>query len=1010
MDAFQFPATAPSPTQTAISTFRIAQTYPSAAPTASSPLISTSSPTLPATPTAMRSKRKSIPMRSPSWTDSQELSPGVIFQMPFGYLRSAKSPSLTGSEDGTAGNTPPSHYPSPASSIRRSVSGPDVSEHNLFNGQTTPASPLTRSGLGIRVQEDYSEQEATHPLDQPINLSNQDASVEQASVSDESDLGQDPAVNGQGASTAMETDEQISQDSMPTPPSTSTVSATLRMETPNGGTSNPRHVLDTPQSEKAQQNVESIAVSVIVTAMEIATPQPQHASIDLKETDPQREGSKDSPTIAQEDDPSLLPLWAQRWLSIRRQSLIPRNELDFVKGSGILPPPSTDLVIPGGARIKAYPPLLSDFVKFQEELEAKQTEQDSEMAAQNGGSNGGKRRKAGAGKGRGSISTQGARQDDDADEYVGADQIHSTSLKRRRSSHTIQEADVLEEGDFHGPGRGTSRHRRRAHGVDGHGSFSPSISPPAQDEAAYQQNNHASSQPMKLGSPVELSSSTFERGSLRRGPKGKDKLTAKARQTAGGRHDHRDLSWEEPHDIEDEEQYLDGYSDAEGRLRSISNQRRASITASTSGPREKGKGKKDTRLTQKRIGGKNFAVDPNDTEEENSRVEFLQAHDRERYHAGSYGVIPVSEAEFEAIRAREIMDLQRSGRGYHQFKTLKPLLNAIQSEDESVGESSLDGRSRKGNAAGRGGYLNNNINNRVNGGLEAARKRSIQEEVSDLSSSVSKKAKHNITKASRKGGSHADVGTGGPKRGRKAGDARHSIHGSNDESLAMAEALMEMHDGTVDDDETEDEFVPYRGGVDDDHSDSQDDREASGGRLHERVMHQDKAVNQKRANGKMSTPKTLKTAAATAGGTTSPQQPKKKKPTVADPSKLKQHNKAKVSISGAGHHGGSIFSMAGQGFGHGATTTASSKHCEACGANDTPCWRPGYIVNTVLCNSCGLRYKKSNVFCTKVECKYIPLKTEYASMEADRVKHERDHLVCIQCKGRVALPIPKEAS
>lgn len=87
---------------------------------------------------------------------------------------------------------------------------------------------------------------------------------------------------------------------------------------------------------------------------------------------------------------------------------------------------------------------------------------------------------------------------------------------------------------------------------------------------------------------------------------------------------------------------------------------------------------------------------------------------------------------------------------------------------------------------------------------------------------------------------------------------------------------------------------------------------------------------------------------------------------------------------------------------------ATTKKCEACGASETPCWRPGYTAHSALCNSCGLRYKKSNVFCAKVGCKYIPLKTEYAAMEAERVKSGRAHLVCHKCKGPVALPMIKE--
>lgn len=81
-----------------------------------------------------------------------------------------------------------------------------------------------------------------------------------------------------------------------------------------------------------------------------------------------------------------------------------------------------------------------------------------------------------------------------------------------------------------------------------------------------------------------------------------------------------------------------------------------------------------------------------------------------------------------------------------------------------------------------------------------------------------------------------------------------------------------------------------------------------------------------------------------------------------------------------------------------------AKECEACKQKETPCWRPGYTPGGSLCNSCGLRYKKSGVFCPKEGCKYIPLKTEYASMEEERLAMNKEHLKCRKCHGRVELP------
>ena len=52
----------------------------------------------------------------------------------------------------------------------------------------------------------------------------------------------------------------------------------------------------------------------------------------------------------------------------------------------------------------------------------------------------------------------------------------------------------------------------------------------------------------------------------------------------------------------------------------------------------------------------------------------------------------------------------------------------------------------------------------------------------------------------------------------------------------------------------------------------------------------------------------------------------------------------------------------------------NKKTCQSCGTKSTPCWRPGWDHNLLLCNSCGLRYKKIKLFCDK--CFYIPLKNE----------------------------------
>ncbi|KAJ1923170.1 DNA-binding transcription repressor [Tieghemiomyces parasiticus] len=51
--------------------------------------------------------------------------------------------------------------------------------------------------------------------------------------------------------------------------------------------------------------------------------------------------------------------------------------------------------------------------------------------------------------------------------------------------------------------------------------------------------------------------------------------------------------------------------------------------------------------------------------------------------------------------------------------------------------------------------------------------------------------------------------------------------------------------------------------------------------------------------------------------------------------------------------------------------------CISCSNSNTPCWRPGWDNSISLCNSCGLRFKKSKIFCK--QCRYVPLKSEIQS-------------------------------
>ncbi|KAF9963889.1 DNA-binding transcription repressor [Modicella reniformis] len=1079
-------------------------------------------------------------MRSPSLADSQEYAPGVIFQFPFGSPsgypgRSARCPSspLAGSDDGHNGanttgagrHTPPSHYPSPAASIRHlehnnnnNSSGNNSNNANannnnnggsssdLFAGQVTPASPLTRSGLGICVQEEeeddeeYSESEvAPHPLDQPTQSSSSSAATATSTATSSNVL--------ESGSLSMEIDPPASEPQkreghIPTPPSTVMVPATQRMETTreNGnGNSNgiksslspspsppplrssssaptrsTANVLGTPKSEKTLAEVESQTGAITKGSSCSSNGNDLTTGKERASVDQQQQQHEDEA----EDNMSLIPLWAQRQLSIRRQSLIPRNELNFVTGSGILPPPSTDLVIPGGARIKTYPTLLSDIVKVQQEEQeeeaaaaaaaARHAEEEAEMA-----SSGPKRRKASSAGhsnkgGRGSISTQDAAAlvaREDAEDVLGHDSLAMMAdlggIRTRRFSLAMQGSGATDEG-HHGSERSTTAgsryNRRRVYGADDHEAFSPSRSPPAMmghhdnDEYTTTTSTVTTVRPMKLGSPVELATNPFDDVDPaitgRRGSKGKNKTSRQTMVSGGGaatasayRHqDPREPSWDgtpnmdadRHHHHHHQRQYYqhggDVYSEKVAK-------KSGGVMKSTTS--KKGRRRRNSIVSE----------DINGTDEDGDYVEGRRSfahhsqHHAQQNHQTGYRIM-ASTPETDLARQRSDRGYSGAGAGAGGFKTLQPLLNATQfdndvvvDDDELMNRGSGDRQFLLSSMGSGRGY--GNSNGSIGSSSSSSSNNNNQNGSTGRAVASSKTSKKTGSPRNNSGG----FLPGDAKRGRhsKSGEMRLLSNGPSDESMAMAEALMEMHhDGNMDDhptdDETEDEYVPKSscgrgsGRADYPYSDSQDEGRPA---ITSRPSNTKKNAGQKRkpSTKLASAGAAGTTATTTAGGygaTMSPQ-PKKKKIThgVDSPSSSKAKKSVKdhgsSSISSAGRQGGSstsspFDSVTGSGGGSGSRASSgsgsgsgsSSKHCEACGAKETPCWRPGYIPNTVLCNSCGLRYKKSNVFCTKVNCKYIPLKTEYASMEADRQDHGRDYLICIQCKGRVSLPIPKE--
>ncbi|ODQ52929.1 hypothetical protein SAICODRAFT_25454 [Saitoella complicata NRRL Y-17804] len=83
-----------------------------------------------------------------------------------------------------------------------------------------------------------------------------------------------------------------------------------------------------------------------------------------------------------------------------------------------------------------------------------------------------------------------------------------------------------------------------------------------------------------------------------------------------------------------------------------------------------------------------------------------------------------------------------------------------------------------------------------------------------------------------------------------------------------------------------------------------------------------------------------------------------------------------------------------------ASTFTSNRTCAACRASQTPCWRPGFTPGTWLCNSCGLRYKKTGVRCVNEDCCYLPVRTEWREMKLGSAGG-KGGMRCLQCGGEV---------
>ncbi|GMF06383.1 unnamed protein product [Ambrosiozyma monospora] len=87
---------------------------------------------------------------------------------------------------------------------------------------------------------------------------------------------------------------------------------------------------------------------------------------------------------------------------------------------------------------------------------------------------------------------------------------------------------------------------------------------------------------------------------------------------------------------------------------------------------------------------------------------------------------------------------------------------------------------------------------------------------------------------------------------------------------------------------------------------------------------------------------------------------------------------------------------------------SSPRICISCHSSQSPCWRPSWsLTEGQLCNSCGLRYKKTKARCLNPDCLRIPAKGEWTLMKnKGKVLIEATGNMsykCLHCDGEVAV-------
>ncbi|GJJ71404.1 hypothetical protein EMPS_03754 [Entomortierella parvispora] len=85
-----------------------------------------------------------------------------------------------------------------------------------------------------------------------------------------------------------------------------------------------------------------------------------------------------------------------------------------------------------------------------------------------------------------------------------------------------------------------------------------------------------------------------------------------------------------------------------------------------------------------------------------------------------------------------------------------------------------------------------------------------------------------------------------------------------------------------------------------------------------------------------------------------------------------------------------------------ANVETTDRACGSCDHMETRLWRYGFNATSLLCNACGLGFRKSMAHCANVEkCAYIPTVAELGRMQRERTFMKWESVRCLSCRGPV---------